>query len=291
LSEGDLCAWFENLPVLGFDIVLALGLRYFSSVQKTIIHNLKKRLYPGFLCQIYDGSRLDNDDVDITFTLKNHNIHEEYKFGSAANRYVRHRAFNDYIGWAADSELNIPLQSDQHLQFLVDHTNYGDNPVDLSDDILSQIRDFVNSEIWKNQWKSVIVRRFDSGKIVTVDLNDQSLVKRYDRTSIPFREVCAEHSRCHVFFVTHPESVGLVVLETSMAGALTVTPKKFISSDRLNKVRHIEYSEKINWVQVLDSIDPLASREKALKNSWELVAQRMLAAVRIRQLIRLQQHD
>jgi hypothetical protein len=286
LSDQDLGQWFDTLDVSGYDVVLALGLRYFSGIPRDITERLRKRLWPGFLCQIYDGSRLDNDGVDITFTIKNDDTHANYQFGSSANRFVRHQAHNEYVGWAADSVLNTPGQSSTTLRFLIDHTNYGNNPTDRSDDIIQQIRGFYYGGLWQDRWRNVIVRRFDSGRIVTVNLADQTPVERYDRTGIPYQEVCREHGQAHVFFVTHPESVGLVVLETAMAGALTVTPEGFIPQDRLATVRHCKYQDQIDWKQVLDAIDVQASRDMAVKNTWEQVAKRMRDAVQIRRAIR-----
>lgn len=291
LSEEKLCEWFESLEVTGYDAVLALGLRYFSHAPKSIAQDLRRRLYPGFLCQFYDGSRLDNDGVDITFTIKDESHTAKYLFGTTADRYVRHESFNEYIGWAADPELNSSNQRSDHLRLLIDHTNYAQNPIDRSDDILSQIREFVTSGAWYDDWKSVVVRRFDSGKIVTVDHNDTTPVERYDRTGLPYRDVCREHGLAHAFFVTHPESVGLVVLETAMAGALTVTPRDFIPQDRLNTVKHVVYDDAIDWKQVLSNINPSACRSFAKKNTWEAVAKRMRDAVRIRKNIRGGIHD
>lgn len=286
LSKVDQTTWFDQLDVSGYDVVLGLGLRFFSGIPRHITDNLRKKLYPGFLCQLYDGSRLDNDGVDITFTIKNEDHIEKYNFGSGANRYVRHRAHNEYVGWAADSELNMPAQDKTTLCLLIDHTNYGNNPVDHSDNVIAQIRHFYNSGVWKDRWNNVLVRRFDSGQVVTVDLDDQTPVSRYNRDAIPYREICKEHGQAHVFFVTHPESVGLVVLETAIAGALTVTPVNFIPYDRLCTVRHVEYQDQIEWNSVLNMIDPEKSRNTAIDNSWKQVSTRMRDAVHVRSIIR-----
>lgn len=286
LDDSQLAEWFDALVVDDYDAVLALGLRYFSLIPKDITDKLRRRLYPGFLCQIYDGSRLDSDGVDITFTIKDENLNKNYEFGATANRYVRHRAHNEYIGWAADSVLNVPAQNNKTLRFLIDHTNYGNNPIDRTDDIIQQIREFNRDVTWRKHWNELVVRRFDSGRIVTVDLDDESPVNRYDRTGLPYRDVCDEHGKTHVFFVTHPESVGLVVLETAMAGALTVTPQGFIPEDRLSTINHVTYKDKIDWSQVLENIDPERCRQRAILNSWEAVAKRVRDAVKIRKIIR-----
>lgn len=290
-SNDELGIWFDNLDVDGYDAILGLGLRYFSTIPKDIVKKLKQRVYPSLLCQIYDGSRLDTDNIDITFTIKNDDLDPKYCHGATASRYIRHRAFNEYIGWAADSKLNTPAQEGGALHILVDHTNYGKNPIDSTVDVVNQVKEFYNSRIWRDRWNSVILRRFDSGKISNIDPTINEVIKKYDRTSLPYTEVCAEHCKTHVFLVTHPESVGLVVLETATAGALVVTPKGYIPNDRLQTVRHIEYEDSINWQTVLDNIDVAASRKIAIENSWETVAKRIRDGVRIRQLIRGQQDD
>lgn len=286
LQDEKLASWFEDLDVSGYDAVIALGLRYFSNIDRTIVENLRAKIYPGFLCQIHDGSRLDNDPVDITFTLKNED--DKYHFNSEANRYVRHRSYNAYIGWAADPELNHPMQDSNDLRILVDHTNYGNNPIDYTSELLRQIKTLVESRIWSDRFKSISIRRFDSKQIVDVDFSNINNIKPYDRSPMPFTEVCKEHCRAHIFCVTHPESVGLVVLETAMAGAFIVSPAGFIPRDRLNTVRHLEWDKTIPWHRVLEKIDIAQSRKMATVNSWEAVAKRIRAEIWLRRNIRRQ---
>jgi hypothetical protein len=215
---------------------------------------------------------MDQDPVDFTFTFKN----DDERMRVNQGWYNRHIKTNVYMGWAADPELNVPRQSKTDLRILVDHTNYGGNEVDLTKEILYKIKDFVDSEIWKKKYQSVSVRRFDSGRVVDVDFDDIENITVYDRTAIPISEISEEHGEAHIFMVTHPESVGLVVLETSMAGALTVSPRGFIPKDRLNTVRHIEWDNQIPWEKVLESIDIEKSRELALLNSWDNVSKNII---------------
>lgn len=285
LSDRELETWFDNLDIEEYRAVIALGLRYFSTIPRHIGEKLRSRLGPTrFLCQIHDGSRLDNDPVDITFTLKDESA--KYPFEAEANRYVRHHSYNAYIGWAADSTINFPDQDNHVLRILVDHTNYGPNPVDRTQDILNDIKSFIESKIWSPKWRGVEVRRFDSGRVVDVDFDRINEIVRYDRTAIPFTDICREHGRAHVFCVTHPESVGQVVLETAMAGALTVTPEGFIPIDRLATVRYHEYQKNIDWKVVLSNINPARSRKVAMVNSWEQVVRRIRSELWIRSKIR-----
>jgi hypothetical protein len=206
LKDQELVNWFAEMHVDSYDAVIAVGLRYFSTVPREIGEVLRKKLYPGFLCQLYDGSRLDNDPVDITFTFRDDS--SRYPRDGEANRYVRHHSYNSCIGWAADPELNSPAQDPTDLRILVDHTNYGKDSHDVTIDILAQIKEFVNSGDWSKKYQSVSVRRFVSGGVEDVDLTKIDSVERYDRSKpIPLTQVCKEHSAAHVFCVTHPESV------------------------------------------------------------------------------------
>lgn len=194
------------------------------------------------------------------------------------------------MGWATDPKVNKPRQISRNLGILVDHTNYGDNIIDRTQDVLTEIKKFVDSKIWASTYDTVSVRRFDSGRVVDVDFDNLD-IKRYDRTPIPFTEITKEHCVAHIFCVTHPESVGLVVLETAMAGALPVVPKGFVPQDRLDTVRHIQWENHIDWNLVLGAIDTKQSREVALKNTWDAAANRIYNALNRRLAEKGNQND
>ena len=264
---------FATMQVDAYDAILTLGLRFYSKISPETTALLRDR-FQGLFCQVHDGSRLDRDPVDITFTFKN----DDARLKGNPGWYARHKQFNEYMGWAADSELNQPRQNPRDLRILVDHTNYGDNEIDKTVEVLNEIHRFVQSELWRKDFDSVSVRRFDSGRVVDVDFNNMQ-IKRYDRTAIPFTDITQEHCAAHVFCVTHPESVGLVVLETAMAGALPVVPKDFIPRDRLKTVRYVEWERRINWRQVLSKLDIERSRQVALNNTWSAMADRIVSAL------------
>jgi hypothetical protein len=260
---------FSTVEVDGYDAVLTLGLRFYSKISPETTAALRDR-FNGLLCQIHDGTRLDHDPVDITFTFKD----ESARLAKDPGRLARHQQHNKYMGWATDPEVNTPQQDPRNLRILVDHTNYGENKVDKTKEILVQIDAFIKSDLWRPHFDSVSVRRFDSGRVVDVDF-DNLQIQRYDRTTIPFVEITKEHGAAHIFCVTHPESVGLVVLETAMAGALPVVPEGFVPADRLATVRHIEWGENIPWKKVLMTLNPQKSRNIALVNTWDQVAVRI----------------
>ncbi len=269
VDDRQLKKLFSSIDVNGYDAIITLGLRFYSKISKETTALLRNR-FNGIFCQVHDGSRSDHDPVDITFTFKN----DDVRLATNPGWYFRHTKFNAYMGWASDPEINTPAQDSKQLRILVDHTNYGTNAVDKTEDVLEQIKNFIKSEIWKPQFESVSVRRFDSGKVVAVDFNNLK-VEKYNRTAIPFNEITKEHCAAHIFCVTHPESVGLVVLETAMAGALPLVPKGFVPEDRLQTVRHLEWTNTIDWSTVLSRLDIAASRKKALNNTWAAAATRI----------------
>jgi uncharacterized ubiquitin-like protein YukD len=264
---------FSTVAVNNYDAILTLGLRFYSKISKETTALLRDR-FTGLFCQVHDGSRLDHDPVDITFTFKD----DTARLSKNASWLARHKKYNEYMGWATDPEVNTPQQDTRDLRILVDHTNYGDNDIDLTPEVLSQIKRFIDSGLWQQKFDSVSVRRFDSGQIVDVNFNNLD-IKKYNRTPVPFSKITKEHCAAHIFCVTHPESVGLVVLETAMAGALPVIPKGFIPKDRLKTIRYVEWDQWVNWKYVLSKLDITRSRSVALANSWEAVADRIVQAL------------
>jgi uncharacterized ubiquitin-like protein YukD len=264
---------FSTIAVDGYDAVLTLGLRFYSKISPETTALLRNR-FTGLFCQIHDGSRLDHDPVDITFTFKD----DTASLSKNPGWLARHKRHNEYMGWATDSEVNTPQQDTRDLRILVDHTNYGDNDIDLTLEVLSQIKRFIDSDLWKYKFDSVSVRRFDSGQVIDVDF-DHLNIKKYNRAPIPFSKITNEHCAAHIFCVTHPESVGLVVLETAMAGALPVIPKGFIPKDRLKTIRYVEWNHRVNWKIVLAKLNIDKSRSVALVNTWDAVAHRIVQAL------------
>jgi hypothetical protein len=267
---------FSTLEVDQYDAIITLGLRFYSKISPETTALLRGR-FAGLLCQVHDGSRLDHDPVDITFTFKD----DTDRLSENPGWLARHVKQNEYMGWATDPDVNTPQQDPRDLRILVDHTNYGDNAVDITAKVLTEIQRFVESDVWQYKFDSVSVRRFDSGRVVDVDFNNLD-IKKYDRTAIPFSKITKEHCAAHIFCVTHPESVGLVVLETAMAGALPVIPKGFIPRDRLETIRHVEWDQRVNWKRILAKLNIDKSRSVALGNTWESVADRIVQALTCR---------
>lgn len=276
IYADEIMKTFQGINFSRYDAILVLGLRFFSMQPKETIEYLRSR-FKGLICQTHDGSRRNLDGVDITFTFK-----DDTRLWKNSTRFESHYKYNYYVGWAADPELNSPNQAQDTLGILIDHTNYGNNPIDSTPNVINEVKKLVDSELWKSKYKNISVRRFDSGKTVDVDFNNINKIEKFDRSkSIPLTEICKEHNKAHIFMVTHPESVGLVVLETSMAGALTVSPTTYINQDRLDTVRHYQYDIQwgVDWKKVLDMIDINASRKIALRSNWDTVAKNIITGL------------
>jgi len=252
--------YWRALNVPGVEHVIGLN-RYWSKVSVKCAAILRERV-SGSIAQIADCRRND-DHIDFTFMVRNDEREP--------------RANNVHVGWAADKDL-LKLNKAEELCILIDHPNYGlGRREDWSRRVLEDVAEFVKSDGWGHKAPAVEVLRIEDSAVRPVDL-DKLAVPTFTRKHIPFEDVCQTYARAHVFLVTHPESLGLSVLETAMAGALVVAPRGFIQPELLATVRHIEWDDCIPWERVLDEIDPQASRAVAVECSWERVVQRMMLA-------------
>lgn len=264
---------FSTLEINGYDAIVTLGLRFYSKISPETTALLRDR-FDGLFCQVHDGTRMDHDPVDITFTFKD----DSPRLQKNPGWYARHIKHNVCMGWATDPEVNTPKQNAKNLRILVDHTNYGNNETDLTKLVLTEVKRLIDQGKWQSQFEQISVRRFDSGRVVDVDF-DKLTITKYNRTPIPFDQITQEHCAAHVFCVTHPESVGLVVLETAMAGAIPVVPRGFVPRDRLDTINHVAWDKAIPWNEVLAKIDVEQNRTAALANNWDTCAGRIVDAL------------
>lgn len=278
-NEEDLSEWFSSLETDEYHGIVALGLRFFSQLPSHVGKQFYAR-YGGVLCQLYDGSRLDSDPVDVTFTFRNDD--RRYPLGSENRRYERHKNHNVLVGWAADCGLLKSKQPKTTLNILVDHSAFNHNTLDRSFDTLMNIRNLVHSGEYKNHgFEKVHIRKFASGIVEDVDIDD-FVLKRYDRRGISYIDACKEYSQSHIFCVTHEESVGQAIIENATAGALILSPRGLVNRDRLDTVRHVEWDATIDWPAVLSVIDVKKSRERALENSWRDISQKIIDTIRVK---------
>ena len=273
LSDQELIQYHQELDISGVDHILGLGIRYWSFLPAECGRVLRARLgRHQCLAQLHDNSLLDKTPADVTFAHSS-----VFPRGSGEDDRQRYERHTCLVGWAADSDLCRPNQPDDELRILVDHSTFAHTSTDVTLSTLLNLRELVQKpELWRDRFKAVRIRQLVDGAVVDVDVTADLTVRPYNRVGIPYLEACAEYSKAHIFMVTHAESVGQTVIETATAGALVITHKDLIPHDRLQTVRHHEWSHFIRWNKVLPAIDVEASRNKAMKNSWTRVAKTMV---------------
>lgn len=249
-QASEIIAYHASLDLDDIDHVLAVGTGYLAHIPQECCEDLKRRCR-GAVTQIYDGR--SSAPVDCTFTVK---------------RLRRSRDNHFHVGWAADPTLCRPEQRDDELRILIDHTDYVGTRVDRTLEIFEQARAYA-----RGSYRPVKVRRIVNGGFVDADANTET----YTRVPCSYLKCCEEYSRTHLFMVTHKESVGQVILETAMAGALPVVPEGFVNVDRLQTVRHLCYSGRVPWATAIARLNVKKSRAVALANNWPAVAQRIVS--------------
>lgn len=278
-KPDELVNFYKQVPIGEVDAILAMGLRYFTTVPKECYQALKER-YPNLpICQIYDGSLLDSSGCDINFTMRNDD--HRYPIGGEANRYRRHKRNNYYVGWAADQDLIINNQPEDQLNIFVDHPCFGVAQSDRTLEILLNLRELSRKISKISKYRNVCVRQLLSGKVEELDLSKKLSVELYDRKGIPFDELAKVYSTSHIFMVTHSESVGQSIIEAATAGSLVLSPIGCVNQDRLDTVRSIVVDTKlIQWEAILEFVDPLSNRNFAVSNNnWNLIASRIIKGV------------
>jgi hypothetical protein len=250
--------------------IIALGVRFFHRNSHKIGAAIQKE-FPGLVCQIHDGSLLDDFPVDLNFCIKD----DEYRYlDNENNRLTRHKSANYYIGWAADSSMFYPAQaSDGTLRVFVDHSTFSDNSSDYSLNVLmSLIR--LKQEVLAGRiegFKDLHVRTLTNRGLEDIDL-DHIFIEPYNRYAVSANDFSAELRQSHVFMVTHNESVGLCVLEAAMSGCAVFIPKGTIAQDLVNCVRGTEFTNSVNWEKLSSKINPELNSLYVQKFNWQSVA-------------------
>lgn len=266
LSEREVRTFYAKMDVSDIDHVVALGTRFFDRLPRAVGENLMGRV-KGRVCQIHDGpTRKSPCHATLCVRVP--------KFVDSSNGNV-------WIGWAADPEILKPEQPADHLSILIDHAQLENGePEDYTDLVWADVSRFIRDGLWKTRgWAGVVVRRIVDGGVEVLNGTQlgSPLGKRYARKTIPFPEMAAHYRRAHLFLVTHPESVGMSVVETSMAGALPIVPKGAVDKSLLATVRHLSYEGAIPWQIALEQISPTLSRQACLNNNqWGTVVYRIL---------------
>ena len=181
---------------------------------------------------------------------------------------------NIYLGWACDHSLLTPEKDSTRIRILIDHAYYGKNqPLDLTVSISKQCLDFQKN--YKE--KQIIIRRF-SGPSGCETINDNNWNNEvYDRsTSMPYPKACEEYKKADIFIVTHPESLGLSVLESAAAGAYILCPKDYIKSNILKQIRHDQFNKTISLFDTISKIDINQSIERTKNFTWQIISEKII---------------
>jgi hypothetical protein len=259
-QRPDTLAEAKRITFAGVDLAVGLGVRGLSRYPNSLSH--LRAVYRGKLAEIADRPHSMADDSRLSFS-----------FSVCGTEPTS-------IGWAADPGLLVPKQPERTLRILIDHADYAQQRIakDQTAMLVESALELRASDLWRGRWDHCVLRRQTDNGFETVDAPIRQGV--FDRDgSVPWPKATEEYRAAHVFVVTHSESVGLTALECATAGALVVSPRGFLPRDRLNTIRHLEFSGVFSWQAVLDRIDVWASRRVAIQNSWAAVAERVLAHV------------
>lgn len=275
-EEAYVGAVLERIEASRVDHVVALGIRHFTRLPRPVGERIAAA-FDGLVCQIHDGSLLDDFPCDVNFTVRD----DAWRYADNENRRLaRHQARNWHVGWAADPALFYPDKSSTALRVFVDHATFSADSQDWSLNILMALRKLRDAHFGKDAkflgFETLEVRTQTDRGIVDVDL-DRIQVQPYHRTAVPVPQFAHELREAHVFLVTHAESVGLCVLEAAMAGAFVIAPKGAINPDRLKTVRHVEFVREVDWKGL--GPEALCAEHNAMYcrgQSWDNVAARLV---------------
>ena len=260
---------YKNFKIPDCDHILSVEQRGWYNRQKYVnfpLEDLVRKHIKGKICTICDHNILVGYE-DLLFYATPMKPHQESKPKTVL------------VGWAASPEVCFPEKDPDILRILIDHSYYG-NPEkpgvpdrDISDSIIRSCLNFS-----KKSEKKVILRRFISNGVETI--KDESFKKDiYNRSGIPYPEACEEYRKADIFIVTHPESLGISVIESAMSGALIIVPFKYIKiflTEDLLVYTFDPGQGEIDWDVVISMLNIEEAREKALKHSWNHVASMML---------------
>lgn len=275
-EEAYVGAVLDRIGASRADHVVALGVRYFTRLPRQVGERIACA-FDGLICQIHDGSLLDEFPCDVNFTVRD----DAWRYADNDNqRLVRHHSRNWHVGWAADPVLFYPDKSANALRIFVDHTTFSADSQDWSLNIMMGLRKLRDSYFAKGLnflgFETLEVRTQTDLGLVDVDL-DNIQIRPYHRTAVPVPIFARELREAHIFLVTHAESVGLCVLEAAMSGAFVMAPKGAINPDRLKTVRHVEFGRRVDWT-VLDheALSVKLNTQYCRNQSWDNVATRMV---------------
>lgn len=257
--------WAKNLvkAAEGYDAIVAPGVRYFSTLPVEMCKWLRNN-FKGVVSHIYDASMLDTAHVDLTLTI----MDSEQTYFDNLDRLKRHINHNAYIGWAADDKKFTPKQGEK-LRIFIDHPSFDYSRPDYS------LTAMMNLHRIPVEYEA---RTLTNEGLIDIDIENIT-VRPYNRFSVPADVFANELNEAHIFICTHPETLGLTVIEAAMSGCFILTPPNAIPADRIKHVNHAVFNGKIDWEDAIKRANPQENRKRALKHVWDFVAKRMIVAL------------
>lgn len=242
----DLKKYAEN------DIILFAGLKFLDRGYKVVeLAKKLKQLNPKILlCQLSDQAVPRNSVADLTFCTK-------LKDGAGPK--------NIGMGWTANAELfKSTKTNDKTLRVFVDHPSYVDSYY------THDKTEYITNELSKLDYKKYGYENFEFFRIGNSEMitNFDTPITKHDRQGVKHDDYVKTMNCADIFFVTHPESVGLSALEAAMSGALVVLPEGYMEYELLNSINFVEFGRKINWDLIFSKIDQNKSREMAEKFNY-----------------------
>ncbi len=230
-----------------YDAILVAGLKTLDRSDKNIsfISEVKK-LAPNIIIAQLGDSILEQSNADITF-------------GTLGKLSKRNARKNAVVKWAANKHaFTVTKKPKETLNIFIDHTMYVKTlwHTDRTVDILQQIKDL---DYTRYGYSGINVFRIGNGELIT-DIN--APVEMHDRNGLDNIEYRKMLSVSDIFFVTHPESVGLSALEAGMSGCTVISPEGYIKKELIKTINHNEFKDDIDWDNVFP-INRNKNRKKA----------------------------
>lgn len=258
---------FRKINLDGYHTILFAGLQ---GVDRILCKNTQWRKPTGpfpKVAQVSDSplSKESKTKADITFSTK---VVPPEKAGK-----------NVYVGWGCNPEdfINTKNDSSKEIYILIDHPHY-QSDYDETPDAISFVDGFIEYVSAKHPSYTIKAERIADGELVEYN----SKIKPFNRKGINYNEYADALGKTHIFLTSHRESVGLSILDAATAGALVVSKRGHIYSDRLETVNHIEYDDprKVDYSKVFEQcLKSEDNRRQALENSWEKVFDRLFEGI------------
>lgn len=184
-----------------------------------------------------------------------------------------------YVGWACDPTLITSKQDKTKINILIDHPYYGREntrmaQMDRTLEISKKVFEFTRAQPDPERY---VIKRFCQGGIEVVTADNYDKISKYvQNKGLSYHEACEIYSNTDIFFVTHIECMGLVVLECAMAGAHIVAPEGYIKKELIRLIDHtliVPDCKKLpgQLEEIIGKINHKDARTKAVKFNWQAV--------------------